>query len=53
VDGVVYLTDLANFPGMNAVYRTVVPAPYPARAAVEAGLVAPGGLVEIMLTAER
>lgn len=41
----VWLTELADFPGMNAVYADVFPDPKPARATVQAGLIV--GRVEI------
>ena len=41
----VWLTDLADFAGMNSVYADVFPDPKPARATVQAGLVV--GQVEI------
>jgi 2-iminobutanoate/2-iminopropanoate deaminase len=41
----VWLTDLADFAGMNGVYATYFPDPKPARATVEAGVVL--GKVEI------
>jgi 2-iminobutanoate/2-iminopropanoate deaminase len=53
VDAVVYLTDVKQFAGMNDVWRQLVPTPFPARATVEAGLVAPDGLIEVMVTAVR
>ena len=53
VDGLVYLTQTGNFAAMNEVYRSVLHPPYPTRATVEAGLVAPEGLVEIMMTAVK
>lgn len=61
VDGLVYLTDLTKFQEMNAEYRAFFEkdAPtgpgqgFPARATVGTGLVAPGGLVEIMVTAVK
>lgn len=53
VDSVVYLARTSDFSAMNAVYREIVPRPFPARATVEAGLAAPEGLVEIMMTAVR
>jgi 2-iminobutanoate/2-iminopropanoate deaminase len=53
VDGVVYLTDLASYGAMNDAYRTFFAPSFPARATVRSGLVAPDGLVEIMVTAER
>jgi reactive intermediate/imine deaminase len=53
VDGLVYLTDLKSFAAMNDVYRAFFEREFPARATVQSGLVAPDGLVEIMLTAVR
>jgi len=53
VDGVVYLTDLKGYAAMNEAYRGFFTRAFPARATVEAGLVGPDGLVEIMLTAVR
>jgi 2-iminobutanoate/2-iminopropanoate deaminase len=53
VDSLVYLTRPDSFPAMNEAYRSVLKAPYPARATVEAGLVRPEGLVEIMMTAVK
>ncbi len=53
VDGIVYVTDLKNFGGMNEAYREVFKKDFPARATVETGLVAPDGLVEIMFTAVK
>ena len=53
VDGLVYLTDLAQFPQMNAEYRAFFGKEFPARATVGAGLVAPGAVVEIMVTAVK
>jgi len=51
VEAVVYLPDLANAGAMNEAYRAALPAPYPSRATIQAGLVSPDGLVEIMMTA--
>jgi 2-iminobutanoate/2-iminopropanoate deaminase len=53
VDAVVYLPDLKSFPAMNEAYREPFANGLPARATVEAGLVAPDGLVEIMMTAVK
>jgi reactive intermediate/imine deaminase len=53
VDGIVYLTDLASYGAMNDAYRSFFAPAFPARATVQSGLVAPDGLVEIMVTAER
>ena len=43
----VYLTDLANFQGMNEVYRTQVGENPPARATLEVSALPSGALVEI------
>ena len=53
VDGIVYITDVKNFAGMNEGYREVFTKDFPARATVEVGLVNPEGLVEIMFTAVK
>ena len=53
VDSMVYLTRREHFGAMNAAYRESVPQPFPARTTVEAPLVVPEGLVEIMMTAVR
>jgi 2-iminobutanoate/2-iminopropanoate deaminase len=53
VEGVVYITDVKNFPGMNSGYRATFTKEFPARATVRTGLVAPDGLVEIMFTAVK
>lgn len=53
VDGLVYLTDLSLFPQMNQEYRAFFEKGFPARATVGAGLVAPGAVVEIMVTAVK
>ena len=53
VDGVVYITDVAQFAAMNRGYRSVFTTGFPARATVRTGLVAPDGLVEIMFTAVK
>jgi len=53
VDAVVYLPNLGDLAAMNAAYREVFAKAFPARATVEAGLVSPDGLVEIMLTAVK
>jgi 2-iminobutanoate/2-iminopropanoate deaminase len=44
----VYLTKPENFAGMNAVYQTYFPKPYPNRATIIAGLMVPGALIEIV-----
>jgi 2-iminobutanoate/2-iminopropanoate deaminase len=54
VDAVVYLPRLEDFAAMNGAYREPFGAgPLPARATAQAGLVAPDGLVEIMMTAVK
>jgi len=53
VDGLVYLTDVANFSGMNEAYREIFTKDFPARATVVPGLMNPDGLVEIMFTAVK
>ena len=47
----VYLTDLANYDGMNEVYRTYFPVEPPARATVRVDLANPAFLIEIEATA--
>lgn len=51
VDSLVYITDVKFFDAMNAEYRPFFGRDFPARATVRSGLVAPDGLVEIMMTA--
>jgi 2-iminobutanoate/2-iminopropanoate deaminase len=53
VDALVYLTDLSQFQQMNGEYRAFFGKDFPARATVGAGLVAPGAVVEIMVTAVK
>jgi 2-iminobutanoate/2-iminopropanoate deaminase len=53
VDGIVYITDLNNFNGMNTGYRSVLTKDFPARATVKVGLVGADGLVEIMFVASK
>jgi reactive intermediate/imine deaminase len=53
VDGIVYLTDVGNFAAMNDQYRMFFERDFPARATIGTGLVAPDGLVEIMVTAVK
>ena len=43
----VYLSDVANYAGMNEVYRRYFPSQPPARATLITGFVVPGMLVEI------
>jgi enamine deaminase RidA (YjgF/YER057c/UK114 family) len=51
VDALVYITEAASFGAMNGEYRAFFGADFPARATVVTPLVAPDGLVEIMVTA--
>ena len=53
VDALVYLTDVKYFAPMNDEYRKFIAKDFPARATVQTGLVAPDGLVEIMVTAVK
>jgi aminoacrylate peracid reductase len=53
VDGIVYITDVANFDAMNKGYRTIFSKDFPARATVRSGLVNADGLVEIMFVAAK
>lgn len=46
----VYLTDLADWAAFNTVYQEFMQAPYPARTAVQCGLL-PGFLVEVEMWA--
>lgn len=48
----VYLTDLAHWQAFNSVYREMMPAPYPARTTIQAGLL-PGFLVEVDMWAAQ
>lgn len=48
----IYLTDLKNWTAFNEVYKEYFSPPYPARTAIEAGLL-PGFLVEIEMWAAR
>ena len=49
----VYLTDMANFPKMNAAYGTRFRKPYPARTTVAVAGLPLGAAVEIELVARR
>ena len=53
VDGIAYLTDLAHYNAMDDVYRRLFEPSFPARTTVRSGLVAPGAVVEMMMTAVR
>jgi len=49
----VYLTDMGNFPSMNAAYQARFTRPYPARTTVAVAGLPLGALVEIELVAKR
>lgn len=49
----VWLTDAADHPEFNAIYREYFTAPFPARSMVVSGLVAPGALIEVEAIAYR
>ena len=51
VDSLVYLTDLKDFDAMNGAYRPFFEKDFPARTTAGVGLLVPGGVVEIMMTA--
>jgi reactive intermediate/imine deaminase len=53
VDSMVYITDVSLFGAMNDEYRKFFGRDFPARTTVQSGLVAPDGLVEIMVTAVK
>lgn len=49
----VYLADMADFPGMNAVYATYFPQPFPARSTVQAAALPRNARIEIDVIATR
>ena len=49
----VYITDIAEFAAMNAVYRTYFPTDPPVRATVQVGALAFGARIEIEVMATR
>lgn len=53
VESTVFLGNVSHFAAMNEAYRSIVPQPWPARATIEAGLMNPEGLVEIMMVASK
>ncbi len=53
VDGTVYLTDVRNISAVNQAYREVFSGRFPARVAVETGLMSPDAMVEIMFFAQK
>jgi 2-iminobutanoate/2-iminopropanoate deaminase len=53
VEAFVYVTDLKFLPDVDREYRSFFGSHAPARTTLRSGLVAPDGLVEIMLTAVK
>lgn len=51
VKATIYLTDMANFPALNAIYGEVLTGHRPARSTVQAAALPKGALVEIDLVA--
>jgi len=49
----VYVTDLASFPALNAIFAEVLREPYPARATVQVSALPKGALVEVDVVAVR
>ena len=49
----VFVTDMNNYPGFNAVYQEFFKEDFPARAVLEVSRLPADGLVEIMMVAER
>ena len=49
----VYFTDLDDVPGINAVYKTLMPDPKPARVAVQVGGLIGGAKIEISAIAVK
>lgn len=49
----VFVTDLDNYAAFNTIYQEFFTREYPARAVVEVSRLPAGGLVEIMMTAEK
>ena len=53
VKTVVFITDMANFPAVNEVYKKYFSAPYPARSCVAVAGLPLGALVEVEAIATR
>lgn len=53
VKAVVFITDMANFPAVNEVYKKYFAAPYPARSCVAVSGLPLGALVEVEAIAVR
>jgi 2-iminobutanoate/2-iminopropanoate deaminase len=53
VDSLVYLKTVDDYAAMNEAYLGALAPPFPARTTVQAPLVAPDGLVEVMVTAVK
>src|SRR6185503_12795183 len=52
-ESIVYVTDPKNLPAVDREYRSFFGSHNPSRTTIRCGLVAPDGLVEILLTARR
>ncbi|MGD9162841.1 MAG: RidA family protein [Desulfobacteraceae bacterium] len=49
----VFVTDMNNYPEFNAIYKEYFVENFPARAVLEVARIPAGGLIEIMMVAER
>ena len=49
----VFVTDMNNYPALNAIYKEYFDKDFPARAVLEVSRIPADGLVEIMMVAER
>jgi 2-iminobutanoate/2-iminopropanoate deaminase len=53
IKATVFLVDMADFAGMNEVYKVYMPEPYPARSTIQVAALPLGARVEIELVADR
>jgi len=53
IKATVFLVDMADFAGMNEVYKTYMPEPYPARSTIQVAALPIGARVEIEFVADR
>jgi len=53
IKATVFLVDLGDFAGMNDVYKTYMPEPFPARSTIQVAALPLGARVEIELVADR
>lgn len=53
IKATVFLVDMADFAGMNEVYKTYMVEPYPARSTIQVAALPLGARVEIELIADR